>query len=214
MKKLYEFFRSSASYRLRIALNLKNISYEQVSIDFATKEQLSDDFTNINPSKLVPVLEEDDGWRLSQSLAIIEYLDETHLNFPLLPRDDPRARGYVRQCALIIACDIHPLNNLRILKYLTGDLDVDEDAKTAWISHWISEGFTALETLINEQQQALQFCFGDTPTLADCCLIPQVFNARRFNVNLSAFPQINRINSACLELDEFKRAHPDMVSQT
>ncbi len=206
MLNLHEFFRSSASYRVRIALNLKVIEYESRTVNFLKNEQTSEPFASVNPAKLVPVLEHDDGWTLAQSLAIIEYLDEVFPEPPLLPRDSPRDRAFVRQCALAVACDIHPLNNLRVLKYLTGPLSLSDESKNKWVQHWIFIGFEALETLISAFNTDSRFCFGDVPTLADCCLIPQIYNARRFDVDMSQFPVLERIDGNCAKLDAFVRA--------
>lgn len=211
MLKLYEFFRSSASYRVRIAFNLKRIDYQSCPVNFRNDEQKVQPFTSLNPSMLVPVLQEDDGWALTQSLAIIEYLDEANSQYPLVPRDNARDRAFVRQCALAVACDIHPLNNLRVLKHLVGPLGLSEDAKNKWVQHWIRGGFEALESLVSKRNSDAQFCFGDRPTLADCCLIPQVYNARRFDVDMSQFPTLERIDENCGELDAFVEAHPDLA---
>jgi maleylacetoacetate isomerase len=209
--KLYSYFRSSASYRVRIALNLKGLSYDTVPVHLLKNggEQLSDDYRKLNPDGLVPAFVDDASGdtAITQSLAIIEYLDEAYPAAALLP-ESPADRAFVRSIALSIACDIHPLNNLRVLRYLTHKLKVSEDDKNAWYRHWIVQGLTSLETMLANDPRVGKFCFGDTPTLADCCLVPQVFNAQRFNCDLSDMPTIVRINDACLALDAFVKASP------
>ncbi len=205
---LHNYFRSSSSYRVRIALGLKGLDYDYVAVHLNRNggEQFSDDFKRLNPHALVPVY--DDGHtQISQSLAILEYLDETHPTPPLLP-SNPRDRGYVRSLALAVACEIHPLNNLRVLKFLTGELQLTEAAKTRWIHHWIALGLEALETQIAASPLRGRFCCGDSPTLADCCLVPQLFNAARFQVDLQPYPTLRAIDGACASLDAFQRAHP------
>jgi maleylacetoacetate isomerase len=204
--KLYGFFRSSASYRVRIALNLKGLEYEQVSIRLAKGEQYQAEFAAISPQNLVPVLEHD-GLRFYQSPAIIEYLEEVYPKPPLLP-EDPVGRSRVRSLALISACEIHPLNNTRVLNYLTETLQLTEEQKTGWYHHWITVGFAALEKRLATEKETGRFCHGDTPGYADICLVPQVANARRFKVDLSAFPTILRINDLCLTLEPFRKAMP------
>jgi maleylacetoacetate isomerase len=204
--KLYGFFRSSASYRVRIALNLKGLEYEQVSIRLAGGEQYQAEFAAISPQNLVPVLEHD-GLRFYQSPAIIEYLEEVYPNPPLLP-EDPVGRSRVRSLALISACEIHPLNNTRVLNYLTETLQLTEEQKTGWYHHWITVGFAALEKRLATEKETGRFCHGDTPGFADICLVPQVANARRFKVDLSAFPTILRVDANCLDLEPFRRAMP------
>lgn len=204
--KLYGFFRSSASYRVRIALNLKGLDYEQASIRLAKGEQYQPDFTAISPQNLVPVLEHD-GLRFYQSPAIIEYLEEVYPDPPLLPKD-PVGRSRVRSLALISACEIHPLNNTRVLNYLTETLNLTEEQKTGWYHHWITIGFAALEKRLAGEKETGKFSHGDTPGFADICLVPQVANAKRFKVDLTAFPTILRINDTCLALDPFRKAMP------
>ncbi len=207
--KLYSYFRSSASYRVRIALNLKGLTYEYVAVHLTRNggEQFGAEYRSMNPQALVPVLQ-DGSHALTQSLAIIEYLDEIHPQPPLLPRD-PVERARVRALALNIACEIHPLNNLRVLQYLTGKLGLTEEVKNQWYHHWIALGFQALETQLANSQETGKFCHGDTPTLADCCLIPQLTNARRFKGDVSAYPTLLRIERNCNELPAFQRAAPD-----
>ena len=207
--KLYSFFRSSAAYRVRIALNLKGLSYEYLPVHLSRGggEQLRPEFRRVNPQALVPVL--DDGSQLlSQSLAIIEYLEEIHPRPPLLPAT-PAERARVRALAQAIACEIHPLNNLRVLNYLTGVLSASDDAKNAWYRHWVAEGFRALEAGLAGNPATGKFCHGDEPGLADCCLVPQMFNARRFKCDLSQHPTLVAIDANCQALDAFRRAAPE-----
>jgi len=204
--KLYSYFRSSAAYRVRIALNLKGLPYEMDFVHF-TKDggrQHSAEFNAINPAKLVPALRLDSGDVLTQSLAIIDYLDETHPQPPLLPVD-PVQRAKVRAVALTIACDIHPIDNLRVLQYLKRTLKHEQSDIDAWYHHWIIQGFNAIEAAIAPGPH----CFGAQVTLADICLVPQVFNARRLNVPLEAFPKIVAVESACLKLAAFDKARPE-----
>jgi maleylacetoacetate isomerase len=210
--KLYGYFRSSASYRVRIALNLKGLSYDTVPVHLLKNggEQFSADYRQLNPDALVPVLIEDAGddqQALTQSLAIIEYLDEAYPQTPLLP-SNALDRAFVRGIALSIACDIHPLNNLRVLRYLVRTLHVSDDDKNAWYRHWSEQGLAAIETTLSRDKRVGRFCYGDTPTLADCCLVPQIANAQRLNCDLSAMPTIMRINEACQALDAFANAAP------
>lgn len=209
--KLYSYFRSSASYRVRIALNLKGLSYETVPVHLLKHggEQFAPEYRALNPNALVPALidESDDATALTQSLAIIEYLEETHPEPPLLPQG-ALDRAYVRGIALSIACDIHPINNLRVLRYLVQQLNVSEEDKNAWYRHWCEQGLAAIETSLSRDKRVAEFCYGNTPTLADCCLIPQIANAQRLNCDLSGMPTIMRINAACLVLDAFANAAP------
>jgi maleylacetoacetate isomerase len=207
--KLHTYFRSSAAYRVRIALNLKGLPYEAAPVHLLRSggEQLLPAYRAVNPAAMIPSLETGDGATLTQSVAIIEYLDETHPAVPLMPAD-PLGRARVRALALMVACDIHPLGNLRVLKYLVHELKVSDEAKADWSRHWIGEGFAALEAMLAGSPETGRFCHGDTPTLADCCLVPQVFNALRFELDMSRFPTIARIHAACSELDAFAAAHP------
>ena len=204
--QLYSYFRSSASFRVRIALALKGIGYDYMPVHLVRNEQLAPPFRDMTPARLVPVLKDGDS-TLVQSLAIIEYLDETHPAPPLLPAD-PLGRARVRGLALDIACEIHPLNNLRVLRYLTGELKVDEAAKDAWYRHWVEDGLAAIETQLAGHPATGRFCHGDQPTLADICLVPQIFNARRMDCRLDHVPTVMRIVDACMALDAFSHAQP------
>ena len=203
--KLYNYFRSSASFRVRIALQLKGLAYDYVPVHLVKGEQKAAGFGAVSAEHLVPVLELDDGRRLSQSMAIIEYLDEAHPQPALLPAD-AAGRARVRALAQIIACEVHPLNNLRVLKYLVRELKLDEAAKTAWYRHWVGVGLQAYEARLAEQPG--RFSHGDTPTLADCCLVPQIFNAQRFDCDLSGLPRTMAVFGACMQLDAFQQAQP------
>jgi maleylacetoacetate isomerase len=206
MIKLWGYFRSTAAYRVRIGLNLKGLAHERDYVHLAKGEHLGGAFKALNPQQLLPVLEvEEAGGRhvLIQSMAILEYLDETHPSPPFLPKG-ALARAQVRGIADIVACDIHPVNNLRVLKYLRGPMGQNEAAVNAWVAHWIAAGFEAIETLIEGEA----FCFGDRPTLADICLVPQLFNARRFKVDLAPYPKICTVEKSCAGLAAFADAHP------
>ena len=204
--KLYSYFRSSTSYRVRIALNLKEIDYELEPINLLKDEQRSEDYLRINPIGGVPALQ-DAGHTLTQSLAILEYLEERYPTPPLLPQA-PAERARVRALANVVACDMHGINNLRVLKYLTGELGLSEEQKTAWMHHWLHQGFSALETMLRDNEQTENFCHGHSPTLADICLVPQVFNAKRFELDMAAYPTIERIYAHCETLPAFAEAHP------
>ena len=204
--RLYSFSRSSAAYRVRIALALKGLPYDYVSVNLAKGAQYQPEYSAINPQNLVPVLDEG-GHLLYQSLSIMQYLDETHPQPPLLP-PDALGRARVRSLALLIACEIHPLNNPRVLNYLTGKLGISEEQKLEWYHHWVKTGFTPLEKRLATEAQTGRFCHGDAPGFADCVLVPQVANANRFKVDLAAFPTIRRINEECVKLDAFQRAAP------
>jgi maleylacetoacetate isomerase len=207
---LYDYRRSSAAYRVRIALNIKGVDYESRPINLIEGEQKSDDYRALNPEGLVPMLEID-GHRLTQSLAIIVYLDQLLPDPPLMPRD-PADGAHVRAMAMVVACDIHPLNNLRVLKYLSGPLGIPQEQRDLWYAHWIAEGFTALETMA--KPGAGRFLFGDEPTIADVCLVPQLYNARRFNVPVDDYPTLLRADENANELEAFAAAHPDRQEVT
>ena len=202
---LYDYARSSAAYRVRIALNLKGVDYESRPINLLDGAQRGADYRAVNPQGLVPMLEID-GIRLTQSVAIINYLDQRFPVPPLLSTSIGD-QAHVRALALTIACDIHPLNNLRVLKYLGGELGIAEDQRNAWYAHWIAEGFSALEAFAAPRAGA--FLFGDSPTMADVLLVPQMFNARRFNVPVDACPTLVRADANACALDAFAKAHPD-----
>lgn len=204
--QLYNFFRSGTSHRLRIALNLKGLSYDYVAVDLRTEEHLGNAFRLLNPQGLVPALAHDD-LVLTQSPAIIEWLEERYPTPPLLPAD-PEGRVKVRALAALVGCDIHPINNRRILEYLRKTLGCDDAAVLAWCATWINAGFEAFEALLAADRERGAFCFGNTPTLADAYLVPQVESARRFNIDLTRFPNIVEIDKACAALDAFQRAAP------
>src|SRR3989338_551119 len=202
---LHTYSRSSASFRVRIALELKGLSYEYVAVHIAKGDHKKPPYAALSADTLVPMLEVD-GEKLSQSMAIIEYLDETHPAVPLLPAD-ALGRAKVRALAQSIACEIHPINNLRVLKYLVRELKVDEEAKNAWYRHWCREGLEAFERQL-AQLPASTYCYGETPTLADCCLVPQIFNAKRFNVTLKGLGRTRAAFDACMALPAFQKAQP------
>ena len=204
--KLYNYFRSSASFRARIALELKGLPYDYVPVHLVKGEHKQAAYAALSPAMLVPALQTDSGEVLAQSMAIIEYLDETHPEPPLLPRD-ALGRARVRALAQLIACEIHPLNNLRVLKYLVRELKVDEEAKNTWYRHWVRDGLEAFERELARLPLS-KYCYGDTPTLADCCLIPQIFNGRRFNVSFDGLPRTMAAFDACMALPAFQRAQP------
>jgi maleylacetoacetate isomerase len=204
---LYDYWRSTASYRVRIALNLKGVEHDSVSVDLAGGAQREEAYRARNPQAMVPMLEVD-GQRLTQSLAIIGYLETTRPEPRLLPAD-PLDAAHVRAMALTIVCDIHPLNNLRVLQYLTGPLAQDEEAKNAWIARWIGDGFAALEA--QAAPRAGRFLLGDMPSLADVCLVPQMYNARRFGVPLDDYPLLLRADAEAAALPAFAAAHPDAI---
>jgi len=206
--KLYTFFRSSAAFRVRIALNVKGVKYEPLPKAFAKNEHRAADYLAVNPQGLIPALDVD-GAVLSQSLAIIEYLDETHPTPPLLP-GDALGRARVRSMAQAIACDIHPLNNLRVLNYLKGDLEQDEEAVNTWYRHWITAGFRGLEAQASEFSSSQRFLFGDAVSLADICLVPQMFNARRFKTDLTPFPTLLAVSTHLESLPAFAAARPEV----
>jgi maleylacetoacetate isomerase/maleylpyruvate isomerase len=203
--KLYTYFRSSAAFRVRIALNLKGIAYEPVFVHLAKGEHRAASYAKVNPQALLPTLELDDGTRLTQSLAIIEYLDEKHPQKPLLPKE-AHERARVRSLSYLIASEIHPLNNLRVLQHLKRSLGQNEDQVNTWYRHWIADGLAKLEAELAGNQG--KFCHGDTPTMADCCLVPQIFNAKRYQSELAPYPQTMRAFEACMKLEAFDRAQP------
>jgi maleylacetoacetate isomerase/maleylpyruvate isomerase len=203
--KLYTYFRSSAAFRVRIALNLKGIAYQPVFVHLAKGEHRAADYAKVNPQALLPTLELDDGTRLNQSLAIIEYLDERHPQKPLVPKD-AQQRARVRSLSYLIASEIHPLNNLRVLQHLKRALNQGEDQVSAWYRHWIADGLTKLEAELASDRG--KFCHGEAPTMADCCLVPQIFNAKRYQSDLAPYPQTMRVFEACMQLEAFDRAQP------
>ena len=204
--KLHGYFRSSAAFRVRIALNLKGLPYENAFVHLRRGEQRGAGFVGLNPQGLVPALE-DGGHVLTQSLAIIEYLDETRPTPPLLPAS-PADRARVRALAQVVACDIHPIDNLRVLQYLQKELKADEAAVGRWFNHWIALGFTGLESMLARDKATGRFCHGDTPGLADICLVPQVFNSKRYSLDLAPYPTIRRIYEACMAHPAFDAAQP------
>ena len=206
--KLYTYFRSSAAYRVRIALNLKGLSYDAIPVHLLRGggEQLQEEYRAINPSGLVPSFV-DEGMTLTQSIAILEYLEEAYPQTPIMPAD-AIGRARVRELAQIIACDVHPVNNLRVLRYLVHELGLSEAQKTEWYRHWLVGGLEALEQHLARGPAGGAFCHGDTPTIADCCLVPQVFNAQRNGIDIAAYPTIARINAACIAMQAFVAAHP------
>ena len=204
--KLHGYFRSSAAFRVRIALNLKGLAYEDAFVHLRKGDQRGAAYLGLNPQALVPTLE-DGPHALTQSLAIIEYLDETHPQSPLLPKS-PAECARVRALAQIVACDIHPIDNLRVLQYLERELKVDAAGVGRWFNHWIALGFTGLEATLAKDKATGRFCHGDAPGLADICLVPQVFNSRRYNLDLGPYPTIARIYEACMKEPAFDRAQP------
>lgn len=203
--ELYNYFRSSASYRVRIALALKGLHYDYRAVHLAKGEQMAESYAAVSATRLVPLLRDGDH-TVTQSLAIIEYLDETHPTPPLLPAAAP-ARARVRALALDIACEIHPLNNLRVLRYLTGALKVSEQDRDRWYRHWVETGLEAVERQLVASPG--RYCHGDTPTLADCVLVPQIFNAQRFDCRTDHVPQVMRVFDACMRLDAFEKTRPE-----
>jgi maleylacetoacetate isomerase len=203
--KLYTYFRSSAAFRVRIALNLKGLAYDPVCVHLAKGEHRKPEYAAVDPQALLPTLV-DDGQALSQSLAIIEYLEEKHPRPPLLPKD-PLGRARVRSLSLLIACEIHPLNNLRTLQHLKRALGQNEAQINGWYRHWIADGLAKLEADLR-RGAAGKFCHGDAPTMADCCLVPQIFNAKRYESDLAPYPTVMRVFDACMKLEAFDRAQP------
>ena len=206
--KLYTAARSSAAFRVRIALNLKGIAYEPAFVHLARGEHRQPEYAEVNPQALVPTLE-DGGHRLNQSLAIIEYLEEKQPTPPLLPGDAP-GRARVRSLSLLVACEIHPLNNLRVLQHLRKGLGQSEDGVNTWYGHWIAEGLQKMERELagGSSSSSSKFCHGDAPTMADCCLVPQVFNAQRYKCDTAPYPTLMRVFAQCMQLDAFDRAQP------
>jgi maleylpyruvate isomerase len=202
--KFHEAVVSSAAFRVRIALALKGLSYESALYDLRKNQHLTPEYRTVNPMRSVPALEVD-GATLFESMAIVEYLEETHPEPPLLPRA-PADRARVRAMAQLVACDIHPLDNLRVLRYLSHELQADDAAREKWYAHWVQEGFTALELVVSERGP---FSFGDAVTLADLFLVPQMANALRYKVDVTAFPRVRRVYEACMQLPAFSRSHPD-----
>ena len=202
--KFYEAVLSSAAFRVRIALNLKGLAYESVVLDLRAKQHLTEEYRRVNPMRSVPALELAPGQFLFESMAIVEYLDETHPDPPLLP-SQPLERARVRAIAQLVACDIHPLNNLRVLRYLGRELKVDDATRDQWYAHWIQEGFQALESALPESGS---HCHGNAPTAADVFLVPQVANAIRYKVDIAGYPRTRRIYDACMKLPAFEKAHP------
>lgn len=205
--KLYSFFNSSASYRVRIAMALKGIDYETVGVNIRIGQQNELKYRRLNPVGLVPALITDDGESLGQSLAIIDWLDRHFPQTPLLPNNDP-ARMRILEIVYAISCDIHPINNMRVLRYLTDELGVSEKAKQRWYAHWVHQGLSAVEQLLR-QSPAGQFCVGDAPTLADCCLVPQWANALRMGCDLSGYPRCKAVYESCSALPAFVAAAPE-----
>lgn len=206
--KLYTYFRSSAAYRVRIALNLKQLKYDAIPVHLLRGggEHLQEQYRAINPSGLVPAFQ-DEFITLTQSMAILEYLEDAHPLVPIMPKDATE-RARVRELAQIIACDIHPVNNLRVLRYLVNELGLPEEKKLEWYRHWLVSGLEVLEKHLARDPSAGPLCHGHTPTIADCCLVPQVFNAQRHGVDVSTYPNIARINAQCIEIPAFMAAHP------
>lgn len=209
MRILHDYYRSTAAYRVRIAMNIKQLDYERREVHLVQEggAQHTDAFKAINPQSLVPVLE-DNGITITQSLAIVDYLEEAYPEPALLPKDLP-ARAFIRSVALTVCCDIHPLNNLRVLKYLKHEQGQTEAEKIAWYHHWLKLGFAALETRLMAYSGRGKCCHGDTPTIADICLIPQIYNAHRFDFDMTAYPTLSAINEYCLQLPAFEQAAPE-----
>ena len=206
--KLYNYYRSSAAYRVRIALNLKGLKWRHVGVHLLKQQHRAEPYLALNPAGLVPTFVDDDGVVLTQSLAIIEYLDEVKSGTtPMLPTK-ALDRAYVRALSLSLACDAHPLNNVRVLNYLSNVLNVTQEQKDAWVAHWITTGLAAFEQMLTQSGKSGQFCFDDMPTMADCVLVPQVFSARRFNVDISQYPRVAAIDALCNTLPAFISAHP------
>jgi maleylacetoacetate isomerase/maleylpyruvate isomerase len=204
--KLHGYFRSSAAFRVRIALNLKGLAHDMTFVHLARGEHRQPAYGELNPQQLVPTLEVD-GDLLTQSLAILEYLEEAYPQPPLLPADRI-GRARVRSLSLLIACEIHPVNNLRVLQHLKRALDQDDEQVNAWYRHWIADGLAKFESQLTRVKAAARFCHGDSPTMADCCLVPQIFNAQRYKCDTSAYPATMRVFAECMKLEAFDRAQP------
>jgi maleylpyruvate isomerase len=206
--KLYTYFRSSAAYRVRIALNLKGLKYDAIPVHLLRNggEQLQAQYRAINPSGLVPAFQ-DDYITLTQSMAILEYLEDEYPKVPLMPKD-AAGRARVRELAQIVACDIHPVNNLRVLRYLVHELKLSEEVKAEWYRHWLVSGLEVLETHLERDPSAGPLCHGHLPTIADCFLVPQVYNAQRHGIDVSIYPNVARVNAHCIEMPGFIAAHP------
>jgi maleylacetoacetate isomerase len=211
--QLYNYVRSSASYRVRIALALKGLDCELVPIHLVKQEQLGEAYARLAPARLVPLLRVDDAHLLTQSMAIIEYLDEVHPEPRLLP-GDAFDRARIRSLAQDIACEIHPIDNLRVLRYLLHEMKVGEENKTRWYRHWVETGLEVVERRLAADAHGGRFCHGDTPTLADCVLVPQIANAQRFECRLDHVPRVMRVHDACLQLDAFARTHPSAYPES
>jgi maleylacetoacetate isomerase/maleylpyruvate isomerase len=205
--KLYTYFRSSAAFRVRIALNLKGLGYEPLFVHLAKGEHRQPQYAKVNAQALVPTLVLDDGTRLNQSLAIIEYLEEKHPQTPLLPQD-PLGKARVRSLSYLIASEIHPLNNLRVLQHLKRALAQTQDQIDTWYRHWIADGLAKFEAELASAKHSGRFCYQDNPTMADCCLVPQIFNAKRYASDLTPYPNTMRVFEQCMKLDAFDRAQP------
>lgn len=208
--KLYSYWRSTAAYRVRIALNLKEVEYDIIPVHLVKNggEHLDNKYKEINPQKLVPSLRTKENKILTQSMAIIEYLDETLPQHKLLP-DNTADRAFVRSLSQLVCCDIHPINNLRVLKYLTGEMLLSQDQKSTWYAHWVLEGLSAFEQRLKTRQSEGPYCFGSEPGMADCCLISQLYNAHRFDISVADFSEIRRIEEHCLRLEAFDKARPE-----
>jgi len=204
--KLYTYYRSQASFRVRIALNLKGLKYDPIFIHLVKGEHRKAEYSGVYPQGLLPTLVDDDGEALSQSLAIMEYLDQTHPQPALLPKD-PAGRARVRSLSLLVACEIHPLNNLRVLQYLKRQLGQNEEQINTWYRHWVADGLLKLEADLSKGGTG-KFSHGNTPTMADCCLVPQIFNAKRYNSDLAPYPTVTRVFDECMKLEAFDRAQP------
>lgn len=208
MHVLYGYWRSSATYRVRIGANLKKVNYRSVSINLLEKEQYSESYAKLNPEKLLPAFVLDDGTVLTQSMAILEYLEEAYPHGVALLPTEPQVRCRVRAFANAISSDTHPIQNLRVLNFLESEYGLDKDSRTRWIKHWINTSFTALEATAKKRKTKL--LFGESPTLAELCLIPQIYNARRFGVDMSKFPHLDQIDGHCNQIKAFQEAHPEL----